>query len=206
MIASGGQPNRIKPGLARQHGTRLAAIKARISVTGIVNRVQSGLRHQRHQFGLAPTEQRPGNPCASYGSNRPDPGQPANTGATPQAHQQRFGLIINMMGGEQPLAGGKLGQCGIARGPPASMIMRLSIKPGADLYNAQTGTNLTDLRYLGRASRAQAMIDCRYLQLRPIIAMRGEQQQCQAVRPARYRQRKWRAKAKPRTIVTEACA
>ena len=161
-------------------------VEAIVSVTRIGNRIEARRAARRRRLAPPPAEQRPDDRAA----DRANPRQAGKPRAAPKAHDQSLGLVVQMMGGGEKSGADladPLRQQRVAPRPSGGLDVRRLGHPGAQrrMRDSERAANAGDERSLGGAFGAQAMVDgCRVDTARKSGV--GEQQQGEAVRPARH--------------------
>lgn len=190
---AGGGGFNIQPIRCGEGSTQSRPVKARITVGWVLHGGDSGARNDLCKFRLPPAEQRPQQWLAPtrHSADRARARKPRNPAPSVEPHNQRFGLIISMMRGDQrgeALAFQPIAQSRITRRPR----LGLNVANGYGysehfVRNAQFCADLGHHCRFAHAFRSQSMIDGRRSDLLRHQFVR-QQQQRQTVWPARNRQ------------------
>ena len=185
-------------------------VKTRVAIARIISGQQPRSLDDFCQFGATPAQQRAQQRQIGTGhiAARAHPCQPGHPARPVQPHDQRFGLIVRVMrsgDGAQSTPPGPVAQRAIARHPRHVLDIALRHFHGKDfMRNLVPGAQFSHHRRFRRAFRAQAMIDRG--DFHPARHDRfGQQQQGEAVRPARNREAQLLPfRPQPREIAREA--
>ena len=182
----------------REAGQRLAdlyTVEALIFVGRVAHRRQPAFGHDPGKFVPPPVKQWPHDqiflPPRWKGSHRarPDSGQPGQSAAAVQPHENRFRLVVGMVRRRNRV---DTPGCEMLRQRVIARLPRTVLQiAGADIHGQNAARNvqsLADLRHergLARAFRAQSVIDAGDV-YPPGQGSMGQDQKSKAVRPSRY--------------------